>query len=141
MTQNVLNGTKGGIEMTVFDKAWAVVKTTSDEIPCPKCKETGEAHCSNCNCCVSCCSEDDCRKVDKSWEKVIKWGGPYIGDREAVAAQSEGFHEDLAAQLQSFIDALQAGISSGDGIPKISEGKLEAIFRRHGYDFNITNWF
>lgn len=77
---------------------------------------------------------------NKAWE-VIKWDGPYIGDREAVEAQTEGFHEDLAAQLQSFIDALQAGISSGDGTPKISEGKLEAIFRRYGYDFNLQNWF
>jgi len=37
----------------------AVCRTT-DEIPCPQCKETGEAHCSDCNRCVSCCSEDDC---------------------------------------------------------------------------------
>ena len=77
---------------------------------------------------------------DKAWG-FVKNDDPYLGDRDAVAAQSEGFHEDLAAQLQSFIDALQAGISSGDGIPKISEGKLEAIFRRHGYDFNLQNWF
>tara|TARA_R110002020_G_scaffold209076_1_gene414988 strand:- start:351 stop:599 length:249 start_codon:yes stop_codon:yes gene_type:complete len=78
---------------------------------------------------------------DKSWKKVIKWDGPYIGDREAVEAQTEAFHEDLAGQLQYFIDALQAGISSGDGIPKISEDKLEAIFRKYGYDFNLQNWF
>ncbi|MHA2035896.1 MAG: hypothetical protein ACW98X_05645 [Promethearchaeota archaeon] len=43
----------------------AVFKATSDEIPCPKCKETGEAHCSNCNRCVSCCSEDDCRDAEE----------------------------------------------------------------------------
>ena len=83
-----------------------------------------------------------------SWKKVIKWDGADIGDREAVAAQSENWHESLAVGVQDLIDDLQKGISpteymgqeSSDGIPKITAGRLEAIFKKHDIKFDVLDW-
>ena len=67
-----------------------------------------------------------------NWKELIRKDA----ESNAVAAQSESFNEGLAEMTQDLIDDLQQAISSG----KVTEGRLSAVFKKHGIKFNVLQF-
>tara|TARA_R110001583_G_scaffold192035_1_gene358117 strand:+ start:186 stop:437 length:252 start_codon:yes stop_codon:yes gene_type:complete len=58
-------------------------------------------------------------------------------EQDAVAAQSESFHEGLAEHTQELIDDLKSAIASG----YVTRSKLTKIFKTHGIKFDVLKFY